>query len=68
MEEFIKYSFIDDSYKQLDVNTIYNCYVMYCKLFNRDPLSKFKFIESYNDYLLKLDCDNINSTHNKGIK
>lgn len=50
MEEFIKYSFIDDSYKQLDVNTIYNCYVMYCKLFKYDPLDKFKFIELYQQY------------------
>ena len=66
MEEFIKYSFIGDSYKQLDMNTIYNCYVMYCKLFEYDPLDKFKFIELYNDYLLILDCDNINCTHNKG--
>lgn len=50
MEKFINYSFIGDSYKQLDVNTIYNCYVMYCKLFEHDPLDKFKFIELYQSY------------------
>lgn len=68
MDEFIEYSFIDDSYNQLDINTIYNCYLMYCKLFNYDPFGKFKFTESYNAYLLKRNCDIINSTHNKGIK
>lgn len=50
MEKFIKYSFIGDNYKQLDINTIYNCYAMYCKLFNYDPLDKFKFIELYQQY------------------
>lgn len=51
MEEFINYAFIGDSYKQLDVNTIYNCYVMYCELFRYDLLSKFKFIELWQNYV-----------------
>lgn len=51
MEEFVKYAFYGNSYKQLDVNTIYNCYVMYCKLFEYDPLEKFKFIELWQDYM-----------------
>lgn len=51
MEEFVKYAFYGDSYKQLDINTIYNCYVMYCKLFKYDPLGKFKFIELWQDYM-----------------
>lgn len=51
MEEFINYSFYSDSYKQLDVNTIYNCYVVYCKLFEYDTLEKFKFIELWQDYM-----------------
>lgn len=51
MEEFVKYAFYGDSYKQLDINTIYNCYVMYCKLFEYDQLEKFKFIELWQDYM-----------------
>lgn len=51
MEEFIKYAFIGDSYKQLNTNTIYNCYLMYCKLFDYDPLNKFKFIELWQDFI-----------------
>lgn len=64
MKEFIKYSFYDDSYKKLDINTIYNCYMMYCKLFECDPINKFKFIESYNNYLLDLKCDHIKERYN----
>lgn len=51
MEEFINYSFYGDSYKQLDVNTIYNCYIVYCKIFDYDLLEKFKFIELWQDYM-----------------
>lgn len=50
MDKFIKYSFIGDSYKRLDMNTIYNCYMMYCKLFDYEQLDKFKFIELYQQY------------------
>lgn len=51
MDEFVNFTFIDDRYKKLDTNTIYNCYVVWCKLFEYDPLDKFKFIELWQDYL-----------------
>lgn len=49
MKEFIEYAFYGDSYKDLDMETIYNCYVIYCKLFEIDELTKFDFIKKFNE-------------------
>lgn len=52
MKDFIDYTFYEtDSYKNISMNSIYILYKMYCKLFNHEPLSKFKFIEEFNDYV-----------------
>lgn len=54
MKEFIEYAFYGDSYKKLDTNTVYNCYLMYCKLVDIKPMNKIKFIGEFNYYMGRL--------------
>lgn len=56
MEDFLKWAFDGDIHKSKNINVIYQCYLIYCELFDYEPLQKFKFMELYN------------STHKKGIK
>lgn len=52
MEDFLKWAFYGDSYKDKNVNTIYQCYLIYCDLFGcEETLSKFKFIELYQAHI-----------------
>lgn len=51
MSDFLEWAFYDDSYKDNNINTIYQCYLIYCNLFEYEPLQKFKFIELYNRYV-----------------
>lgn len=51
MSDFLEWAFYDDSYKDKNINTIYQCYLIYCNLFEYEHLQKFKFIELYNRYV-----------------
>ncbi len=51
MEEFVKFAFYDGVPDELEMIAIYNAYVMYCKLFDIEELTKFDFIQEFQQYL-----------------
>lgn len=50
MEEFVKFAFYDGVPDELEMTAIYNAYVMYCKLFDIEELTKFDFIQEFNEW------------------
>lgn len=63
MEEFLNWAFYDHAYKDKNVNVIYQCYLIYCDLFECDRLSKYKFIELYQSYLKNNNHDKLQVKH-----
>lgn len=51
MEEFMKFAFYDGVPDELEMTAIYNAYVIYCKLFDIEELTKFDFIQEFQQYL-----------------
>lgn len=51
MEEFMKFAFYDGVPDELEMTAIYNAYVMYCKLFDIEELTKFDFIQEFQQYI-----------------
>lgn len=47
MQEFIDFAFYGQVPEGLEMNTIYESYKIYCKLFNIDEISKFEFIQLF---------------------
>lgn len=54
MNEFVKFAFYGKVPYGLEMTAIYNAYVMYCKLFDIEELTKFEFIQEYIWYAGKL--------------
>lgn len=51
MDEFVKFAFYGDIPEGLEMNAIYESYRVYCKLFDIDELTKFDFIQEFQQYL-----------------
>ena len=51
MDNFIKFAFYNRIPEGLEMNAIYESYRIYCKLFNIDELTKFDFIQEFQQYL-----------------
>lgn len=47
MQKFIDFAFYGQVPDELEMTAIYNAYVMYCKLFDIEELTKFEFIETF---------------------
>lgn len=50
MNEFVKFAFYGNVPDGLEMTAIYNAYVMYCKLFDIEELTKFEFIQEFNEW------------------
>lgn len=50
MKRFIDWAFYGEVPEGLEMKAIYESYLIYCKLFNIDELSKFEFIQLFNSY------------------
>lgn len=50
MKKFIEWAFYGKVPEGLEMNAIYESYLIYCKLFSIDELSKFEFIQLFNSY------------------
>lgn len=50
MDEFVKWAFYGQVPEDLEMNAIYESYVIYCKLFNIDELTKFDFIQEFMEW------------------
>lgn len=50
MNEFVKFAFYGKVPDDLEMTAIYNAYVMYCKLFDIEELTKFEFIQEFNEW------------------
>lgn len=58
MKEFIDWAFYGVVPEGCTPETAYKCYCIWCKLFDYEPIKKFKFIELWgrycvNDYLFE---------------
>lgn len=51
MKKFLDFAFYGKVPEGLEMNTIYESYLIYCKLFNIEPMKKFEFIEEFRPYL-----------------
>lgn len=51
MDEFVKFAFYGDIPEGLEMSAIYESYRVYCKLFDIDELTKFDFIQEFQQYL-----------------
>lgn len=51
MRKFIDWAFYGKVPEGLETNTIYESYLIYCKLFGYDPMNKFEFIENITKYM-----------------
>lgn len=49
MDDFIKWAFYGKVPEDLEMNAIYESYKVYCKLFEIDELTKFDFIQKFNN-------------------
>lgn len=50
MDQFVEWAFYGAVPDNLEMNAIYESYKVYCKLFNIDELTKFDFIQRFNEY------------------
>lgn len=50
MNDFVKFAFYGQVPKGLEMNTIYESYRVYCKLFDIDELTKFDFIQAFMNW------------------
>lgn len=49
MQRFIKWAFYGKVPEGLEMNAIYESYIIYCNLFNIKSIKKFEFIEEFMD-------------------
>lgn len=50
MDDFVKFAFYDGVPDGLEMNAIYESYKVYCKLFEIEELTKFNFIQDFNEW------------------
>lgn len=50
MDKFVKWAFYDGVPDELEMTAIYNAYKMYCRLFDYKLMSKFEFIQEFNEW------------------
>lgn len=50
MNEFVKFAFYGKVPDGLEMTAIYNAYAMYCRLFDYEPMTKFEFIQEFNEW------------------
>lgn len=53
MDDFVKFAFYGKVPDDLEMNAIYAAYKIYCELFKIEELTKFDFIQRFNNYRYK---------------
>lgn len=51
MKKFIDWAFYGKVPEGLEMKAIYESYLIYCNLFDIEPMKKFEFIEAFKGYL-----------------
>lgn len=50
MDEFVNWAYYGNVPDDLEMNTIYESYKVYCQLFDIDGLTKFDFIQEFMEW------------------
>lgn len=50
MDQFVEWAFYGAVPDDLEMTAIYESYKVYCQLFDIDELTKFDFIQRFNEY------------------
>lgn len=50
MDQFVEWAFYGKKIDILAPSEVYQCYLIWCDLFKKEPIKKFEFIELWGKY------------------
>lgn len=50
MDQFVQWAFYGKKIDILTPEEVYQCYLIWCKLFKYNPIKKFEFIQEWGKY------------------